>query len=162
MREVEYEGVMVRTCEGCGGEFIGADELAHVIRTREERFGSAMRDDVSPHHRPRFGVPDAEMRRTLQCPACHGAMAVCNYCGDTGIYVDRCDRCGGMWLDCEELETIQILTERWADSAPEQMRAIASELEEARRRAANAGNNAFAGSRFAFVNAIINRVLDAA
>ncbi len=52
--------------------------------------------------------------------------------------------------------------EKWADDAQPQIKAIAGELEMARRKAANTGSDAFSGSRFSFINAIINRLLDAA
>jgi Zn-finger nucleic acid-binding protein len=161
MRDMEYEGVLVKTCDGCGGEFIGADQLAHIVQTRDERF-CERRQQAGSVMRPRFGVPDEEDRRTLFCPDCDTAMEVGNYGGDTAVFVDRCDRCGGVWLDCEELENVQVLMERWLDAAPAQIREIANELEDARRSAAEQTSNVFAGSRFAFVNALINRLLDAA
>ena len=160
MREIEYEGANVHTCDGCGGEFLGASELGHIVNRREERFSDT---EAPPRkERPRFGVPEAEMKRILACPSCDAQMIVGNYGGDSGIYIDRCDRCGGVWLDCEELEHIQILMEKWADDAPHQLQSIAGELELARRRAAERTSHTFAGSRFAFVNALINRFLDAA
>jgi Zn-finger nucleic acid-binding protein len=161
MREIEYEAVLIRTCDGCGGEFIGPGELTHIVRTREECFPEA--EDMNLDTiKPQFGVPPSETHRKLDCPACGGAMAVVNYGGDSGIYVDRCEGCGGIWLDHDELENIQILSEHWADSAPAQIGAIAGKLEHARREAAQASSAKFAGSRFSFVNALINRLLDAA
>ena len=105
-------------------------------------------------------------RRALRvaacCPSCNGSMRVTNYCGDSGVCVDRCDACGGLWLDHLELEKVQVLLEQWADDAPAQIQAVAGELENVRRETAERLDNAFAGSRFAFVNALINRFLDAA
>ena len=161
MSQIDYEGVTIRTCEGCGGEFIGAVELAHIVKNRQQRFPEAMAEALVDHQ-PAFGVPAEQKSRTLTCPDCGSAMAVVNYCGDSGVFVDRCGHCGGMWLDRDELEHVQLLTERWTDAAPEQIRAIAGELETARRHAAERCDNAFCGSRFAFVNALINRFLDAA
>ena len=161
LREATYEGVLIRICDKCGGEFIGADELAHIVRTREERFPESS-DPIWADMKPQFGVPESETRRVLDCPQCGTRMGVNNYGGDSGIYIDRCPQCGGVWLDSDELENVQILMERWADEAPAQIRTIAGQLEQARRNAASTTSNAFAGSRFAFINAIINRFLDAA
>ena len=86
-------------------------------------------------------------------------MVVTNYGGNSGVYVDRCPGCGSLWLDQQQLEKIQVLMEKWADEAPHELAKIAGKLEAARRRAAPKG---FEGSRFAFVNALINRLLDAA
>ncbi len=52
--------------------------------------------------------------------------------------------------------------ERWADEAKPRIKALAGKLETARRDAADNATGSFSGSRFAFVNALINRLLDAA
>jgi Zn-finger nucleic acid-binding protein len=161
LNDIEYEGVIIRTCNGCGGEFIGAIELSHIVRTRQERFPETVAEALVDHQ-PSFGIPAEQNRRTLHCPDCGNQMSVINYCGDSGVFIDRCCRCGALWLDRDELEQVQLLTERWADEAPEQIRALAGELEMARKQAAQRCDRAFTGSRFAFVNALINRFLDAA
>jgi Zn-finger nucleic acid-binding protein len=154
-----YEGVRVHTCDGCGGEFVGSVELAEIVNRRELRFGEDLRR-VLRDRQPIFGVPCAEVERTLVCPDCDNDMQVLNYACDTGVFVDRCPVCGGIWLAHEELEKVQVLMERWEDEAPEQIRGIAQDLEEARQSAA--GDGVFKGSRFGFVNALINGILDAA
>ncbi|MHC5024262.1 MAG: zf-TFIIB domain-containing protein [Planctomycetota bacterium] len=161
MTTMEYEGATVHTCESCGGEYIGAETLRHIVNTREQRFDEALQQEWGGLN-PQFGQPAKRDSRHLACPACGGAMSVQNYCGDTGVSVDRCDECSGMWLDQMELERVQVLLERWADEAPAQIQAIAGELEATRRETAERLSNTFAGSRFAFVNALINRFLDAA
>lgn len=161
MGEIRYEGVGISTCDGCGGEFVGGDEMVHIVNTREERFAEAAAMAISGM-KPMFGVPGSEREGQRQCPACTAPMTVVNYGGDSGVFVDRCDGCGGMWLDQHELENVQLLMERWADEAPADIKAIAGQLESARQRAAAAGDDSFSGSRFAFVNALMNRLLDVA
>jgi Zn-finger nucleic acid-binding protein len=156
-----YEGVPIHACEECGGEFLGGEELARIVRTRQQEFRRELKAAIAGHT-PAFGGAGARQDRALVCPACEGSMMVVNYGGDSGIFVDRCDICGGLWLDHEELEKVQIVMEKWADEAPTQIQAIAGDLEAARRRAAHSTSRAFGGSRFSFVNAIINRLLDAA
>lgn len=85
-----------------------------------------------------------------------------NYAGDTTIFVDRCGSCGAIWLDEHELEMVQLLMERWADEAPTQLRSIADRLDEARRAAQERSGEDVRTSRFAFINAVLGRVLDAA
>lgn len=161
LRPLEYEGVEVFTCDGCGGEFLGPAELSHIVTTREARFDPELVEALQDHN-PIFGVPAADSHDPPNCPACARAMTPINYGGDTGIRVDRCPSCAGVWLDRDELEKVQILMERWSDVAPVQLRAIATQLEQARQRALDRTDNAFSGSRFSFVNALINRLLDAA
>lgn len=161
LREIRYEGVAIRTCDGCGGEFIGAEQMRHIVIVREERFGPGLVAAMAGR-RPAFGraAPDSPARRN--CPSCASPMSVVNYATDTGIHVDRCTSCGGIWLDNTELEKVQILLERWQDEAPAQIRALADELDDAARQVERQLSAPFRGSRFAFVNAVINRLLDAA
>ena len=161
LRAITYEGASIQTCDSCGGEFMGPDELRTIVETRDSVFGPELRK-LFAGHKPMFGVPDEACDRTLPCPGCQGAMNLVNYASDTGIAVDRCNSCGGVWLDHSELEKVQLITESWQDQAPAKLNAIADKLEATRRETARCGNSAFAGSRFAFVNAIINRLLDAA
>ena len=161
LKLMEYENTFIHSCEGCGGEFLGPAELTHIVRTREERFPLQLQQLLADR-KPEFGVPADEAQRELICPECQNPMQVINYCGDSGVFIDRCPQCGGLWLDHEELEKVQVLLERWKDQAPEQIKTLAGELEKARRTTAEQTSSVFAGSRFAFVNALINRFLDAA
>ena len=40
----------------------------------------------------------------MNCPRCDGELRVENY---RGVEVDRCDTCGGMWLDYGELDQLE-------------------------------------------------------
>jgi len=132
-----------------------------LVGPREQRFGpewQALVDD----HAPLRGVPGDASERQLACPFCDGVMRPVNYGSDTAVIVDRCEGCGAVWLDAHELEMIQALMETWQDHAPEAIRRIARDLEEARSTAAARADDAFRASRFSFVNAVMNRLLDAA
>ncbi len=156
-----YEHVPIHACESCGGEFVGGEEFARIIEHRQKQFTDALRTELA-ECKPSFGEVSTQPDRSLGCPACGQEMAVTNYAGDSGIFVDSCTVCGGLWLDRKELEKIQVVMERWADEAKPQIQALAGELELARQRATGRTSGAFGGSRFAFVNAMINRLLDAA
>ncbi|MBL1218550.1 MAG: hypothetical protein D8M59_13790 [Planctomycetes bacterium] len=161
LRQLEYEGITIEACDACGGEFLDADELGHVIRAREAVFPDDMRQQIGCRDTV-HGIPSTETQRHINCPKCSQPMSVINYCGDSGIFVDRCEGCGGFWLDADELEHVQVFQEEWESKAPQMLQAISGDLERARREAAEQTSNVFSGSRFAFVNAIINRFLDAA
>ncbi len=156
-----YEGVPIHTCNTCGGEFVGGEEFRRIVDNRNERFDAAIQEEMAAC-KPSFGTPSSQPDRSLPCPACGQPMTVANYAGDSGIFVDRCEVCSGLWLDHAELEKVQIVMERWADEAKPQIQALAGKLEMARRNAADNASGSFSGSRFAFVNALINRLLDAA
>ncbi len=160
LKQVTYETVAIHTCASCGGEFIGTPELGPIGRARQDRFSPQLRELLA-QRTPRPGVA-ADAHPALCCPGCGEPMVAFSYGGDSGVLVDRCESCDGLWLDCEELERIQVLQERWAEEATDQLKQISIDLEKARREVAQATSSAFAGSRFAFINALINRYLDAA
>jgi len=161
LRACRYEGVAVHTCDRCQGELVPGDALARVINIREERFDPELLRLVESSE-PIFGVPVSERERTLECPACDTPMNVINYASDSGVFVDRCPACHAIWLDPSELEKVQALLEQWESDAPDQLRAIAHQLDDARSQAAQDAGASFNASRFSFVNALINRLLDAA
>lgn len=159
LRELSYEGVSIRTCDGCGGEFVGPQPLRHIVNVRLERFGPEIHKMVESRM-PTEGVPVKD-GRTLECPSCKGATGVINYTLDSGVLIDRCTKCGGMWLDAQELENLQALLERWEDEAPARLEALEPRLRAVRETNRRLGAK-FEGSRFAFVNAVVNRILRAA
>lgn len=161
MTTLDYQGTQIQECPSCGGEFMGAHDIVHIVNTRDERVDPEIRAQVSDWN-PVFGVPEEETIRELTCPACHESMRVVNYAGDTGIFVDRCESCHGLWLDHEELEKVQALMERWADEAPAQIQALTSQLEKAERDVEGQLQFNFSASRFSFVNALLSRLIDAA
>lgn len=161
LRTCTYEGVDIETCDGCGGEFVTGEEMGHIVRVRDQRFSDPQRASVA-HRKPMFGIADADATTRFCCPTCRSAMNPVNYAGDTGVVVDRCPSCGGMWLDHSELEKVQMLLEKWGDEAPSKIGAAQAELNRAREKAARDSSAVFRGSRFSFVNALVNRYLDAA
>ena len=50
---------------------------------------------------------------TMDCPRCTGKLHAADY---DGVEINRCDNCGGIWLDAGELEQIisqETSTGRW-------------------------------------------------
>lgn len=161
LEPVSYEGALIQSCPTCGGELLSADAMQHVISTRDRVHADtelATADGAGPLP----GVPLGEQGRHLTCPCCSGHMDQFNFAGDTRVIVDRCACCGALWLDRHELEMAQVLLERWSERAAGQRWAIAGSLAEARRQAADKAGGEFRWSRFAFVNAVLNRIVDAA
>lgn len=162
LREIHFEGARLHSCDGCGGEFVSPEAMAQVVNTRDEQFTPKMRKALAGRT-PVAGVPtDEAMRQQKSCPACGGKTTVINYAVDTGVYADRCDACGGIWLDRDELEHIQIILETAQDSAGAQKAAAAADLMRAKAQTQDQASGAFEASRFSFVNAIVSRLLDAA
>lgn len=118
LTEINYEGVLIETCDNCGGEWLDHEEIAHVIHVEEKEFSEEEVVKVK-------GVNDAvvtEMQqpeKPLLCPHCKIPLHVLNYNYSTGVIVDKCHQCHGIWLDKDELEHIQIIMEERKKRFPE-------------------------------------------
>jgi Zn-finger nucleic acid-binding protein len=55
------------------------------------------------------------MSQVLQCPKCHGQMRTYNR---SGVQIEQCDNCRGIFLDYGELEHLSQLETQWAQAPP--------------------------------------------
>jgi len=51
-----------------------------------------------------------EEASALHCPKCDGTLKEVEF---DGIQIDKCDKCGGVWLDADELESLKGKSEGW-------------------------------------------------
>lgn len=119
------ENVEIDQCAQCGGTWFDRDELRKAkdatdpdlnwmdfeIWREEDHF------QISPGSRP--------------CPRCQAPMATIAY-GDTGVEIDVCPQCEGIWLDQGEFERLVEALEQEAETktAPEYLRASLQEARE--------------------------------
>ena len=159
LETVTYEGVTIETCPACAGEWLDAGELRHIAKAREVRFTEEERRALAEVPAV-TGIAHEDAKRRLTCPKCAGATESISYAYDTGVVIDRCRSCRGVWLDGDELEKVQMLAEGWEGQAQEllakhgeRLRAIEAKWEEAKDEGP---------SRFVFVNVLINCVIELA
>ncbi len=157
---VDYHGVEVEACPGCGGEWLDAQELGKIVRIRGTRFDDAA-VRAAAQAPPLEGLPAEAFDRQLVCPKCGGQTQPLNYGGDSGIILDRCAGCGGFWLDAQELERVQMLVEGWDARLPEVMRVMSPKLEIVAATNANVGQAQVSRLPVVgrFVNALINGMI---
>ena len=121
LRTNAYEGIEIETCETCSGEWIDSGELKKITAIREVKFDSEERRAIA-ESATITPVVLKDVDRDLRCPKCTGETDALNYGGDTGIIIDRCTECHGIWLDNDELEKLQMLIEGWDDALPDDLR----------------------------------------
>ena len=154
---IDYEGIQIETCRSCGGEWLDSDELLHVTRAREARFNPEERRAIAESSTIE-GVVLKYVDHDLVCPKCGATTDPVNYGGNTGLIIDRCTGCRGFWLDGAELEKVQMLVEGWEDKLPDDLAQYGPELRRIRARLDQQDDVRV--SRFGFVNAAINGILD--
>ena len=102
MKEVRLESAFLDVCEKCGGQFFDTGEMFAAV---------GIKADPSYWDRPETGgsVKDGG----ADCPRCHHPMLIqdVKYEGDH-VEIDRCGKCGGIWLDKGEIEKIMAIGEK--------------------------------------------------
>ena len=154
---IDYEGIEIETCPECKGEWLDSDELKHVVKARDVRFNPEERRAIAAAVKI-TGVQLSDVDRDLPCPKCSGQTDPFNYGGDTGIIINRCTSCRGIWLDGKELEKVQMVIEGWEDHLPDDLAQYGLRLREIARNVDARDDVTI--SRFGFINALINGILD--
>ena len=126
---IDYEGVAIDTCPSCQGEWLDKGELQSIIEAREVVFTKEEIEKVE-------GVKQSitmlmqQPENPLICPHCNVGMRQLNYAYSTGVIIDRCPQCEGVWLDKDELEHIQMIMEECERTLPELEQKMAPLLDE--------------------------------
>jgi Zn-finger nucleic acid-binding protein len=89
--------IPVLFCKECHGLLLPMPVLQPVIE--ELRKGASSPAVQTPPDR-------GDLKRTIQCPKCHGRMDTHFYSGPGNVIVDSCDTCLLIWLDRGELTRI--------------------------------------------------------
>lgn len=157
LRNTVYEGINIETCPSCRGEWLDATELKKIVQIREQRFDPQERRAIAESMT--ITPIDIELEdRDLPCPKCSGQTDAINYGGDTGIVIDKCTSCKGIWLDHDEMEKIQMVVEGWEDGLPDDLAKYGDRLRQVEQEAQQRDKVTI--SRFGFINAMINGILD--
>jgi hypothetical protein len=120
LTSVDYQGVHIETCPACGGDWLDAGELKSIVKARQTRFSD--QECLALAKATRITRVDlTKLNRHLTCPRCGGTTNPINYGDDTGLIIDQCTQCRGVWLDRGELEKIQELVQGWDDELPEDL-----------------------------------------
>lgn len=106
---ISSEGLDVEKCAGCGGTWLDANELKMLA----ERSASAVATPKSsPSQLPGNSgpAPGAQSSSDMSCPKCANvSLRAFIYGCDSGIELDRCPQCSGLWFDSDELDQIMNL-----------------------------------------------------
>lgn len=108
MAQKNYEGVLIDVCQSCASVWLDYGEIKLIVEQIDETFSDEeIREGVESlgqDHRPH--------QQKFACPKCRVPMNKIEYLLDSGVIIDRCRKCKGLYLDPGELEKVQILTER--------------------------------------------------
>ncbi len=157
LQTINYEGIFIETCNECNGEWLDEAELGKIVRIREVKFDPDERRAIA-QSTTITGVILEDVDRDLACPKCNGTTDAVNYGGDTGIIIDRCTTCRGIWLDGSELEKIQMVIEGWNDALPDDLKKFGPKLRDIAAKLDEADDVQV--SRIPFVGGVINSAIN--
>lgn len=110
---IEYEGVRIYHCGGCGGHWMSPERLEVILERRELSMPEAVRQKM-------WDIAESSNSTgTLWCFSCGTEMVKEAFLYWDEIRVDRCPKCRGLWLDRGELELCQVFWE-YAQDNPQQ------------------------------------------
>jgi uncharacterized protein len=161
LQTIDYECIVIETCDQCNGEWLDDGELGKIVRLREVKFDPDERRAIAESTTIK-GVVLEDVDRDLICPKCGETTDAVNYGGNTGLVIDRCTGCRGIWLDESELEKIQMIVEGWDDALPEDLQKYGSKLRDVAAEVDEADDVTISRLPLIgrFINSAINGILD--
>ena len=87
------------------------DSLEDRRKALEEEYFRKKEQEALEKLRAQMHVTEggSAVGHTVECPKCDGTLVEIEH---EGVRIDRCNTCGGVWLDAGELEQLEQLTKR--------------------------------------------------
>jgi Zn-finger nucleic acid-binding protein len=102
LKQGAMDGLMIEHCTSCRGVLLEGNAFAMLLRNRRPEFRHAVGRHLF------FNENDDPSK--VRCPGCRRGMETHPYLGPNAIIVDSCLGCGMVWLDCQNVETVQQAT----------------------------------------------------
>ncbi len=101
LAKVEFIGTELDKCHKCDGIRFDRGELERI---RDSRVTDAEEELERKYGDPQYAQGETE--GYMRCPRCEGRLQRFSYAYIAAVYIDRCDKCFGVWLDDGELNSI--------------------------------------------------------
>jgi Zn-finger nucleic acid-binding protein len=99
----------VDVCTQCGGTYFDQGEFSTLARKCPDQLRKLEAVAKPTEAQPASAAAAAE---SLRCPGCAGPMGSYQYAECSGVWLHRCPRCNGVWVDDGELEAIEAHIEK--------------------------------------------------
>ena len=104
LRTEKHQHVEFNICSACRGIWVPGEqfhELAVLVAAEGE-----VESSVKLPFQPRKALRPSKDNPMRMCPKCDFAMREFNYAYDSNVFLERCERCKGIWLDPNEIVDI--------------------------------------------------------
>jgi len=118
LREDYYEGTPIKICPQCSGKLVDSSFKWRILSRREVTFSESL---IKKAHDFKVQFLDnpfyirkirEQKSKKISCPHCGSRMLARPFSYQYVIPVDKCFYCYKIWFDADELEILQILTEK--------------------------------------------------
>ncbi|MDE3100196.1 MAG: zf-TFIIB domain-containing protein [Verrucomicrobiota bacterium] len=157
LQPAESSGVTVEICPDCEGEWLHAGELQKLVEHHDNVFSPRELASVDAVNKEIFTAEQDNLDE-LHCPSCESLrMEHFNYGDTSGIILHKCEECGGIWMDKDQLRKVEEVVDGWKadlrkDAAKYGPIVKKIEIEEQKEL-----DRDVSISRFGFVNKILRR-----
>lgn len=109
--QIYEDAVQADVCPSCKGVWLDRGELEKVEETVEHDYSEELSRIPDIVGRA-FEAARQKSRGEMACPRCGVGMESREYAYCSQIMINKCPRCGGIWLDRGEIEALEIFYER--------------------------------------------------
>lgn len=156
LNPINYDGVQIEACSKCGGEWLHSGELLKLVEHHDEIFTPDEIASLEPVDKEIF-TAERDDHDELNCPVCNVQMEHFNYADTSGIILHKCNQCGGIWTDKDQLTKIEELVDGWKADLNKDAAKYGGVLDKIEKEEDKQLDQAVSISRFGFVNAVLRR-----
>jgi membrane associated rhomboid family serine protease len=99
LHELTIEGISSDSCSLCGSIwFASGSDFASAAERSARKSDLPLEDSIKSRINTEAKKSSAA-GFSLNCPQCHMPMETINYADDSGIFINRCHTCTGIWID---------------------------------------------------------------
>lgn len=118
LQEGYYEGTPIRICPQCSGKLVDSSFKWRILSRKEVTFSENLMKKAHEFKEQFLDNPvyiqkiKEQKSKKITCPHCGSRMLARPFSYQYVIPVDKCFYCYKIWFDADELEILQILTEK--------------------------------------------------
>jgi Zn-finger nucleic acid-binding protein len=107
LESAQVDTIQVRLCQACRGVLLAHADLIQILEVSWRAISEGQAEATN------FHAPENWKKElTLHCPDCQATMEKYGYMGIAAVQIDRCDPCGLVWLDTDELQNMVLALAR--------------------------------------------------
>lgn len=153
----KYDGQIVEVCPKCKGEWLHAGELQKLVEHHDEIFTEKEIASLAPVDKQIF-TAEKDDHDELNCPVCEDVrMEHFNYGDTSGIILHKCTECGGIWMDKDQLEKVEVVVDGWKADLNKDVAKYSSIVDKIEVQEQQELDKDVSISRFGFVDAVLRR-----